>query len=109
MKLLKTLRSVLKEPEYRLITCADPHSAVLFLKSKIPYQLLLIDFNWREAKDWKLAQIATRLRHRRKMTKILLTRRELTGRQKARAQEAGISEWMMKTEDVGGMIEAKLK
>jgi CheY-like chemotaxis protein len=44
LKLIAALRQTLPEPDYRIVACADHGSAILFLKSETPYDLLLIDF-----------------------------------------------------------------
>jgi CheY-like chemotaxis protein len=106
LELVSALRNVLMEPDYRLITCSEMESAVLFLKSHIPYQLLLIDFEWRGRDGLNVARVAHQLRHRKRMPIILVAATELTKRLKAVARQAGVSECVTKTADMQRVIEA---
>ena len=47
LKLIAALRQELAEPVYLLVTCSDRETAMLFLKGDIPYEVLLIDLEWR--------------------------------------------------------------
>jgi ActR/RegA family two-component response regulator len=58
LEMVKALRRVLTKPDYRLVTCADRDTALLFLKSAIPYALLLVDLEWRDGEGLKLARLA---------------------------------------------------
>ena len=71
LKLTAALRKVLTESDYRLVACADHASAILFLRSEIRYDLLLIDFEWREKEGLEVAQLAHSLSHRKRMPIIL--------------------------------------
>jgi CheY-like chemotaxis protein len=106
LKLIATLSKALTEPDYRLVSCSDRESAIQFLKSKIRYDLLLIDLEWRGNEGLKLAQLAHSLRHRRRMPIILVTATGLSSQLERLARRAGVKECMTKTADVGAVIEA---
>jgi len=91
---------VLAEPVYRLVTCSDRESAVLFLKSDIPYEVLLIDFEWRGKNGLEVARLARKLRHRKRMPIVLLAGAKLNRRRQTVAAEAGVTTWMLKTEKI---------
>jgi response regulator RpfG family c-di-GMP phosphodiesterase len=99
LKLIATLRQVLPEPVYRLVTCSDRESAVLFLKSDIPYEVLLIDLEWRGKNGLEVAGLARKLRHRKRMPIVLLAGAKLNRRRQTVAAEAGVTTWMLKTEE----------
>ena len=100
LKLIATLRQVLAEPVYRLVTCSDRESAVLFLKSDIPYEVLLIDLEWRGKNGLEVARLARKLRHRKRMPIVLLVGAKLNRRRQTVAAEAGVTTWMLKTEKI---------
>ena len=104
IKLIATLRQVLAEPVYRLVTCSDRESAVLFLKSDIPYEVLLIDLEWRGKNGLEVARLARKLRHRKRLPIVLLVGAKLNRRRQTVAAEAGVITWMLKTEDIGEAI-----
>jgi len=64
LELIAAVRQELTESDYRLVACSDRESAILFLKSEIPYHLLLIDLDWRGREVLKFARLANSLRHR---------------------------------------------
>ena len=102
LQMLTAVRKVLTEPDYRLVACADGESAILFLRSEIPYQLLLIDLEWRGMKGLEVARLAHSLRHRKRMPIILVAAATKLSRElKATAREAGVSECVTKTADAG--------
>ena len=101
--LVIVLRNVLREPGYRIVTCPDRGSAILFLKSEIPYHLLLIDLEWRGTEGLKLAQLAHSLRHRKQMATLLVAATKLDRHLELVAHEAGIAECMIKTRDMSGV------
>jgi PleD family two-component response regulator len=103
---ISVLRQVLTEPDYRLVTCSERESAILFLRSEIPYHLLLIDLEWRGMEGLKLARLARSLRHRKRMPIILVAATEFSGELQALARKAGVSDCVMKTPDMGGVGEA---
>ena len=104
IKLIAALRQVLAEPVYRLVTCSDRESAVLFLKSDIPYEVLLIDLEWRGKSGLEVARISRKLRHRKRMPIVLLAGAKLNRRRQTVAAEAGVTTWMLKTEKIGEAI-----
>ena len=99
-KFIAALRQVLAEPVYLLVTCADRESAVLFLKSDIPYEVLLIDLEWRGKNGLEVARLARKLRHRKRMPIVLLVGAKLNRRRQTVAAEAGVTTWMLKTEKI---------
>ena len=100
LKLIATLRQMLAEPVYRLVTCSDRESAVLFLKSDIPYEVLLIDLEWRGTSGLEVARLARKLRHRKRMPIVLLVGAKLNRRRQTVAAEAGVTTWVLKTEKI---------
>jgi DNA-binding response OmpR family regulator len=106
LELMAAVRQVLTEPDYRLVTCSDRESAILFLKSEIPYHLLLIDLEWRGKEGLKLARLARSLQHRKRMPIILVTARKLSSATKTSARRAGVNESLTKTPDIGGVSKA---
>jgi DNA-binding response OmpR family regulator len=103
-RLVERLGEVLSGPEYRVISCSDHGGAILFLKSEIPYQLLLIDLEWRSKEGLKLARLAHTLKHRDDLTTMLVAATKLTRHMKAVARKAGIHECIIKTEDMAEVI-----
>lgn len=103
LEALASLRAVLPQPQVHIIACSDRCSAVLFLKSEIPYHLLLIDLEWRGREGLKLARLARSLRHRKRMATVLLSGTALTDGMDELAREAGIHSCVRKTQ---GMAEA---
>src|SRR6266404_8003942 len=83
LQMLAALRGVLTEPDYRLVACSDRESCILFIKSEIPYDLLLIDLEWRGMEGLELSQLARSLRHRKRMPIILVATTKLSSRLKA--------------------------
>jgi len=106
LQLIAAVRQALTEPNYRLVTCPDRESAALFLKSEIPYQLLLIDLEWRGKEVLKMARRAHSLRHRKRMPIILVAATELSSGIKTLARRAGVNECVTKKPDIGAVIEA---
>ena|SRR5882672_403882 len=106
LKFMAALRQLLTEPDYRLVACSDQGSAVLFLKSDIPYDLLLIDLEWQGTEGLKLAKLARSLRHRRRMPIILVAATKLSSDVKTLARKAGVSECVTKAPNVSVVSEA---
>ncbi len=106
LELMAAVRQALTEPDYRLVACSDRESAILFLRSEIPYDLLLIDLEWRGKEGLKLARLAHSLRHRKRMPIILLTARKLRSDIRTLARKAGVKECVKKTPDIGAVSEA---
>lgn len=103
---LVALRDVLRKPQFQIVACSDHGSAVLFLKSQIPYHLLRIDLEWRGTEGLKLARLAHSLRHRKQMATVLVVATKLTRHIEALARKAGDDECVMKTQDMAGVTEA---
>ena len=108
LKFVSALRQVLAEPVYQLVTCADRESAVLFLKSEIRYEVLLVDFEWRKKDGVEIARLARKLRHRKRMPIVSLAGTRLSRQafihNKAVAAKAGVTTCVLKTQDVGEVI-----
>ena len=63
---MTALKTALTEADYQLVSCGHGEHATMFLKSEIPYDLLLIDFEWKGTEGLKPAQFAQSLRHRKR-------------------------------------------
>ncbi len=105
MSLVKALGEVFRGLEYQVVSCSDRSTAVLFLKSEISYQLLLIDLEWRSKEGLKLARLAHRLRHRNHLMTVLMAATKLTRYTQTVARKAGIQECIIKTQDMAQVIE----
>jgi DNA-binding response OmpR family regulator len=105
LELVKALRKVLTKPDYRLVTCGDRATAILFLKSTIPYELLLVDLEWRDGEGLKLARLARSKRHRRQMPIALLAATELSDEMRTRSRRAGVTGWITRTPDLEEVAE----
>jgi DNA-binding response OmpR family regulator len=105
LELVAALRKMLTEPDYQLVTCSDLESAILFLKSGIPYHLLLIDIEWRGREGLKVARLAHSLRHRKRMP-IILVAKKLSSHVKGLARKAGVNECVMKTGEMAAACKA---
>ena len=106
LEFIAALRQVLTEPDYRLVACSDREGAVLFLKSDIHYDLMLIDFDWRGRKELELAQLAQSLGHRKDMPIMLVAATKLNSSMKTLARKAGVTKCVTKTPDAGAVSEA---
>ena len=109
LKLIAVVQQALTKPDYQLVTSSNYDDAVLFLRSRIPYDLLLIDFEWREKEGLKLARRAHSIRHRKRMPIVLVAKKEPGNEMKMMARQAGVTEWILKTEDVGEVIASLVK
>ena len=105
LELIAALKKALPEGDYQIVSCVDREGAVMFLKSDISYQLLLIDFEWRGKEGLKLASLARLLKHRKLMPIVLVTASELSRRHKALARNAGVNECVVKKQDMGAIVE----
>ncbi len=103
LELIAALKKVLAKPDYWLVTCSDRESAILFLKSEIQYDLLLLDLEWRGKEGLKLVRLARSLRHRKRMPKILVATAGLRGQMAALARRSGVIEWVTKSRDMGAL------
>ena len=106
LELVAAVRRVFTGPDYRLITCSDRESAVLFLKSEIQYDLMLIDFEWRGMEGLKLTRLARSLAHRKRMAIVLVAARRLSSDRKTLARKAGVKECVTKTSDMEAVCDA---
>ncbi len=104
LKLIAALRQALAEPVYQLVTCSDRESAVLFIKSEIRYDVLLVDFEWRKKDGVEIARLARKLRHRKRMPIVLLGGTRLSRKTRAVAEEAGVTTCVSKTQGIGEVI-----
>lgn len=104
LELIRALRQVLAEPDYRLVACSDRGGAIMFLSSEIPYDALLIDLEWQRRKGLKLARLARSLSHRKRML-IILVATELSDRLAEAARRAGVNECVTKTPDMRAVSE----
>jgi response regulator RpfG family c-di-GMP phosphodiesterase len=109
LELVAALQRVLTKPDYRLVTCSDRESAILFLKSEIPYHLLLIDLEWRGREGLKLARLAHSMRHRKRIPIILLAAAESNNELQALARRAGVTEFVKKTPAMDAVSETILQ
>ena len=105
VKLMAAVQQVLTPLDYQVVACSDRESAILFLRSEIPYDLLLIDFEWRGKDGIKLARLARSQRHRKRMPRILAASIKLGSEMETFARNAGVKECVMKTPDAAGVIE----
>ena len=106
LELIAAVRRVFTGPDYRVVTCSDRESAVLFLKSEIQYDLMLIDFDWRGMEVLKLARLARSLGHRKQMPIILVAATRLSSERKTSARKSGVKEFVTKTTDMGAVTDA---
>ena len=106
LELIAAVRRVFTGPDYRLVTCSDRESALLFLKSEIQYDLMLIDFDWRGMEVLKLTRLARSLGHRKQMPIILVAATGLSSGRKALARKSGVKECVTKTGDMGAVSDA---
>ena len=97
---------MLIEPDYRLVACSDREGATLFLKSEIPYDVLLIDLEWREAKDLKEARLPHSLRHRKRIPIILVAAAQFSSSLEVEARKVGVKKCVRKTPDMDALLEA---
>ena len=104
LELLAALGKELPKADYQIVSCGDRESVVMFLKSDISYQLLVIDFEWRGREGLKLASLARLLKHRKLMPVVLVTATEWSRQLKAKARNAGVNECVMKTPDIAAII-----
>jgi DNA-binding response OmpR family regulator len=105
VELIAALRQVLAEPDYVLVACSDWGSVVMFLKSEIPYDAMLIDLEWRGTEGLKLARFAHSLRHRKRMP-IVAIATQLNNDVRTLARKAGVKECVTKTANMDTAAEA---
>jgi CheY-like chemotaxis protein len=99
LEFIAAMRQVLPEPVYFLVACSDWEGAVLFLKSDIRYDLMLIDFDWRGKKGLELARLAHSLPHREDMPIVMVAARRVNSAVKTLARKGGVKKCVTKTPD----------
>jgi DNA-binding response OmpR family regulator len=104
LQFIARFRETVDESVYRLVGCADGGSAELFLKSDIPYDLLLIDHDWRGTEALKLARLSRSQRHRKRMPIVIVSGSEVDGETKTLAEKAGIAECVLKSADMNELM-----
>ena len=104
LKFIARFREEVSESVYRLVACSDQGSITLFLKSDIPYDVLLVDFEWRKKDGLEIARLARKLRHRKRMPIVLLGGTRLSRQTRSVAEQVGVQECVLKTQDVGQAI-----
>ena len=97
-------REQVSERVYRLVAGSDQASIVLFLKSDIHYDLLLIDHDWRGNDGLDLVRLARSQRHRKQMPIVLLSTVSLDDETKALAQKERVVECALKTADLSELV-----
>jgi CheY-like chemotaxis protein len=106
VKLIMAVRKSLREPDYRLVACSDWGTALMFLNSEIPYDLLLIDLEWRGREGLELAQLARSLPARKEMPIILVTKSEVDDELANLARRSGVTHCVAKMRDMRCLCEA---
>jgi PleD family two-component response regulator len=104
LELITALRKALAEADCRVVACSDHGSAILFLKSDIPYRGLLIDWEWRGREGLELARLVQSLKDRPDLTTVLVATNKLSRYMQAVAHKAGIRECIIKTKDMAEVI-----
>lgn len=103
LEFIAAVQEVLRMPDYRLVSTSNYDDAVLFIKSQIPYDLLLIDFEWQGKEGLKLAQLVRSLRHRKRMPIVVVAATASS------AKKADVNEWVVKGGDVGEAIRSAIR
>jgi DNA-binding response OmpR family regulator len=106
LELIFPLRKALAEADCRLVACSDRETAVLFLNSEIPYQLLVIDWQWRGREGLELARLVQALKHRADMSVIMVSANELNRELKTAARKVGIRHCLSKRQDLAELVHA---
>ncbi|HUS09038.1 MAG TPA: response regulator [Pyrinomonadaceae bacterium] len=106
LEFIAAMRQVLPEPDYLLVSCSDWGGAVLFLNSDIPYDLMLIDFDWRGKKGLELARLAQSLAHREDMPIVMVAATRVNSAVKTLARKGGVKKCLTKTPDLGSVVDA---
>ena len=104
MEFIARFREQVSEHDYRLIACGDEGSAIIFLKSDIYYDLMLIDHDWRGTEGLKLARVSRSQRHRKRMPIVVVSAVKLDQETEAFAQKAGVVECVWKTADMNELM-----
>jgi DNA-binding response OmpR family regulator len=106
LEFMASIRQVLSEPDYFLVSCSDWGGAELFLKSDIRYDLMLIDFDWRGKKGFELVRVAHSLPYREDMPIVMVAARRVNSAVKTLARKSGVKKCVTKTPDLGALSEA---
>jgi len=104
LKFITAFREAVSEHDYRLVACSDQGSALLFLKSDIHYDLMLIDYDWRGNEALKLARLSRSQRHRKHTPIVFLSSANLDDQTKALAKRAGVVECVLKIADLSELV-----
>src|ERR671912_585048 len=97
LKLIAALQQMLTKLSYQATTSSNYDDAVLFLKSRIPYNLLLIDFEGPGEDGLTLARRARSIRHRKRMPIVLVAATEPSSETRILARQADVTGWGLKT------------
>jgi DNA-binding response OmpR family regulator len=106
LEFIAAMRQLLTEPDYFLVASSDWGGAVLFLKSDIRYDLMLIDFDWRGKEGLELARLAHSLAHRKDMPIVMIAARRVNSAVKTLARKGGVKKCVTKTLGLGAVIDA---
>ena len=104
LQFIARFREAVDESVYRLVGCADGGSAELFLKSDIPYDLMLVDHDWRGTEGLKLARLSRSQRHRKKMPIVIVSGGKVDQETKTLAEKAGVAECVLKSADLNELM-----
>jgi len=104
LKFIAAFREALSERDYQLVAGSDHGSIIVFLKSNIHYDLMLIDHDWRGNEGLELARLARSQRRRKRMPIVLLSAASLDDETKALAQEEKVVECVLKTADLSELV-----
>jgi DNA-binding response OmpR family regulator len=104
LEFIAAFRKAVSESVYHLVACPDYGSAELFLESDIPYDLLLIDHDWRINEGLKLARLSRSQRHRKQMPIVLLSTASLDAETRALAKKAGVVECALKSAGLSELV-----
>jgi CheY-like chemotaxis protein len=104
VKFIAAFREAVSEHVYRLVAGSDNESIILFLKSDIPYDLMLIDHDWRGSEGLELVRLARSLGHRKRMPIVLLSTANLDEKTKALARKTKVVECALKTAYLSALL-----
>ena len=90
---LRTLRKVLTEPEYQIVSCPHVGSAIDFLNGNPRYDLLIFEL---ELRGLELAKLARSLSHREHLPIVMVTANEVVGGFGKRSRNSRVDEWVSK-------------
>jgi CheY-like chemotaxis protein len=107
--LLVALRTVLRKPQYLIVSCMDCGSAILFLRGDPKYDLLLFDFDLLGAKSLEMARLAQSLPHSQRTPTMITAANGLTAKLEKRAHRAGVKECVIKRSKVLELAQAIMR